>query len=89
MIYIYSLNCFTMARECNIDARGKFVRLLGGSISLAMGLIGAIILILGVLPINFITIGSVVGMLGGGALGIYEGRSGWCIARAMGIWTPI
>ena len=35
-----------MARECNIDAKGKFVRLVGGSISFAMGLIGAIILIL-------------------------------------------
>ena len=89
MIYICLLSFLTMARECNIDARGKFVRLVGGSISLTMGLIGAIILFLGVLPTNFITIGSVVGMLGGGALGIYEGRSGWCVARAMGIWTPI
>ena len=89
MIYNCLLSFLTMARECNIDARGKFVRLVGGSISLAVGLIGAIILILGVVPTNFITIGSVVGMLGGGALGIYEGRSGWCVARAMGIWTPI
>ena len=67
MIYNCLLSFLTMARECNIDARGKFVRLVGGSISLAVGLIGAIILILGVLPTNFITIGSVVGMLGGGA----------------------
>lgn len=89
MIYICLLSSYAMARECNIDARGKFVRLVGGLISLAMGIIGAIILILGVLPANFITIGSVVGMLGGGILGIYEGRSGWCVARAMGIWTPI
>ena len=89
MIYNCSLGFLTMARECNIDARGKFVRLVGGLISLTMGIIGAIILFLGVLPTNFITIGSVVGMLGGGALGIYEGRSGWCVARAMGIWTPI
>ena len=89
MIYICLLSFTPMAGECNIDARGKFVRLVGGSISLVMGLIGAIILILGILPTNFITIASVVGMLGGGALGIYEGRSGWCVARAMGIWTPI
>ena len=78
-----------MVRECNIDARGKFVRLVGGSISLVAGIVALLLIIFGILPENIFTTGSVIGMFAGGALGIYEGRSGWCIARAMGIRTPI
>ena len=40
-------------------------------------------------PSNWFTVSSTIGLFAGGALGIYEGRSGWCVARAMGIWTPI
>ena len=79
----------TMARECNIDARGKFLRLVGGSVSLAMGLVAVTLMYTEIVPDNWFTISSTIGLFGGGALGIYEGWSGWCIARAMGIWTPI
>lgn len=89
MIYIIKLSLETMARECNIDAKGKFVRLVGGSVSVFAGIVGLLLIVLGILPENIFTIGSVVGMFAGGALGIYEGKSGWCIARAMGINTPI
>lgn len=89
MIYIIKLSLYTMARECNIDAKGKFVRLVGGSVSVFAGIVGLLLIVLGILPENIFTIGSVVGMFAGGALGIYEGKSGWCIARAMGINTPI
>ena len=78
-----------MARECNIDARGKFVRLVGGSGSVFAGIVALLLIVVGILPENIFSIGSVVGMFAGGALGIYEGKSGWCIARAMGIRTPI
>ena len=78
-----------MARECNIDAKGKFVRLVGGSMSMVAGIVALLLIVFGILPGNIFTIGSVVGMFAGGALGIYEGRSGCCIARAMGIRTPI
>ena len=78
-----------MARECNIDARGKFVRLVGGSVSVFAGIVALLLIVVGILPENIFSIGSVVGMFAGGALGIYEGKSGWCIARAMGIRTPI
>ncbi|HII58435.1 MAG TPA: hypothetical protein HA328_05745 [Candidatus Poseidoniaceae archaeon] len=78
-----------MARECNIDARGKFVRLVGGSVSVLAGIIAMLLIVAGILPENIFTIGSVIGMFAGGALGIYEGKSGWCVARAMGIRTPI
>ena len=83
------LRLTAMARECNIDARGKFVRLVGGLISLFVGIIAAGLLMLDVVPSNWFTISSTIGLFAGGALGIYEGRSGWCVARAMGIWTPI
>ena len=89
MIYIIKHVLISMARECNIDARGKFVRLVGGSISLVAGIVALLLIVFGILPENIFTIGFVVGMFAGGALGIYEGRSGWCIARAMGIRTPI
>jgi len=89
MIYIIKHISSAMARECNIDAKGKFVRLVGGSISLVVGIAALLLIVFGILPENIFTIGSVVGMFAGGALGIYEGRSGWCIARAMGIRTPI
>ena len=89
MIYIIKLLMRFMARECNIDARGKFVRLVGGSVSVFAGIVALLLIVVGILPENIITIGTVVGMFAGGALGIYEGKSGWCIARAMGIKTPI
>lgn len=89
MIYIIKPILSAMARECNIDARGKFVRLVGGSVSVLAGIIAMLLIVAGILPENIFTIGSVIGMFAGGALGIYEGKSGWCVARAMGIRTPI
>ncbi|DAC26929.1 MAG TPA: hypothetical protein D7H99_05665 [Candidatus Poseidoniales archaeon] len=89
MIYIIKPILLVMARECNIDARGKFVRLVGGSVSVLAGIIAMLLIVAGILPENIFTIGSVIGMFAGGALGIYEGKSGWCVARAMGIRTPI
>ena len=89
MIYIIKGVMGTMARECNIDARGKFVRLVGGSLSVFAGIVAFLLILAGILPENIFTTSSVVGMFAGGALGIYEGRAGWCIARAMGIKTPI
>lgn len=89
MIYIIKGLMQGMARECNIDARGKFVRLVGGSVSVFAGIVAFLLILAGILPENILTTASVVGMFAGGALGIYEGRAGWCIARAMGIKTPI
>lgn len=89
MIYIIKPSLSPMAKECNIDARGKFVRLVGGSVSVFAGIVALLLIVVGILPENIFSIGSVIGMFAGGALGIYEGKSGWCIARAMGINTPI
>ena len=65
------------------------MRLVGGSISLFLGITAAGLLMLDVVPSNWFTISSTIGLFAGGALGIDEGRFGWCVARAMGIWTPI
>ncbi len=74
--------------ECNIGARGKFVRLVLG----IFGLIGSIPFILmtsyGVIDYNLGMI-LTAGLVGGGALGIFEGWSGWCVARALGVKTSI
>ena len=72
--------------ECNIGARGKFVRLVLGF----FGLIGSIPFIFmtsyGVIDFN-VGIILIAGLVGGGALGIFEGWSGWCVARALGVKT--
>ena len=88
-VYNDITQCVDMARECNIGAKGKFVRLVGGSISLIMGVIAVALLYFNTVPSNWFTILSTFGLFAGGTLGIYEGRSGWCVARAMGIRTPI
>ena len=66
-----------MSRECNIDARGKLVMLLGGSISLFIGIIAAGLLMIDLIPSNWFTVSSTIGLFAGGILGIYEGRPGW------------
>jgi len=78
-----------MAIECNIEARGKFLRLVLGSLSI----IGSIPLVL--LTVVYGVLDPMVGwaLIGmswaGGALGIFEGWSGFCVARGLGFRTPI
>lgn len=76
-----------MPLQCNIDAKGKLVRLING---LLLALVGTIMLI-------FWAIGSgswiawtvsLVALVGG-LFAIFEARAGWCVLRAMGFRTPI
>ncbi len=78
-----------MALECNIEARGKFFRLVLGAFSLIGSI--PIILLTAVYGVIDPIIGwSLIGMAwAGGALGIFEGWSGFCIARGLGFRTPI
>ncbi len=76
-----------MALTCNIDARGKKVRLINGIVTTAIAL--------GVLGIWAIPTGSPIAwalctflLLAGGFM-IFEARAGWCIVRAMGFKTRI
>jgi hypothetical protein len=76
-----------MPFQCNIDARGKMIRLIYGSVFLIAG----IVLMLAwarhqssIWP-WILSIAVAVG----GAFAIFESRAGWCVLRAMGFKTPI
>ena len=70
--------------QCNIDSKGKAVRLLLG---LAVLLAGVLLLVFGGTDGIFLGIG--IGCLIGGAFATFEGWSGWCAVRAMGFKTPL
>ena len=72
---------------CNIDARGKRLRLLIGLASVA---VGVALLLLWALPARSLAglIVSAACLLAGG-FAIYEARAGWCALRAMGVRTPV
>mgnify|MGYP006969370953 CR=1 FL=1 len=74
--------------QCNIDARGKFVRLVSGIIVTLLAIILLALRAFGVLEGTWPW---VVGGLGValGAFQIFEARAGWCIVRAMGFKTPV
>ena len=76
-----------MALECNIDARGKSVRLRLG----IMGVLSSLGLAAACLLISAPELAWVVpaGAFVGGAFAIFEGRTGWCVVRALGFRTPI
>ena len=70
--------------QCNIDARGKAVRLLFG---LVFTLVGTGILIFGGRAEWSLIAG--ISMLVGGAFMIFEGAAGWCAVRALGFKTRL
>lgn len=76
-----------MALACNIDAKGKAVRLRYG---ITLALVGSVLALLWAVP----TGGAVAwlvsaGLLASGAFATFEARAGWCALRALGIKTPI
>ena len=76
-----------MALTCNIDARGKVVRLVSGATLLVIGLVMLFLWALrsdGAWP----WVVTVAG-LAGGAFAVFEARAGWCVVRAMGFKTPV
>ena len=77
-----------MALQCNIDSRGKAVRLLGGLLFTLAG-IGAILF--WALPAGDGVARWVVSLslLFGGAFMLFEARAGWCAVRAMGFKTRL
>ena len=76
-----------MAFQCNIDARGKAVRLRLG----IMGVVSSLGLAAACLLISAPDLAWIVpaGAFIGGAFAIFEGRTGWCVVRALGFKTPI
>ncbi len=73
--------------QCNIDARGKAVRLIIGLLTLGVAAVLAALILLGVLPGGWLW-AAVAGTAVGGAFGLFEARNGWCAMRAMGFRTP-
>ncbi len=74
-----------MALQCNIDSRGKAIRLAYG---LALFIVGAALLVVGTVRGAGVWWGVIAAALaGGGGFAVFEARSGWCVLRAMGIKT--
>ena len=72
--------------QCNIDAKGKAVRLIYGLLMLAIAAVLAVLLGLGVFGVWWLWL-IVAGLALMGGFSIFEARQGWCVVRAMGIRT--
>lgn len=70
--------------KCNIDARGKAIRLVMGLIMMVIS-----VAVLLTMPSASWLILSAVAVLIGGAFAVFEGWAGWCAVRAMGFKTKI
>jgi hypothetical protein len=79
-----------MKLACNIDAKGKAVRLRMGLIQLALAAVVAVA--------TGLAVGSPMGWMGWaisgiltlvGAFSIFEARAGWCALRALGFRTRV
>jgi hypothetical protein len=77
-----------MAFECNIDARGKAVRMKLGIRLVIISLILATLTYIEIIPTTFGWL-TTAASLGGGVFTIWESRKGWCAIRAMGFKTKI
>jgi hypothetical protein len=75
-----------MPLQCNIDAKGKLLRLIYGAVFLVAGIVAMLIW---AIPGGgwLVWMVSVV-LTAGGAVAIFEARAGWCVIRAMGFKTP-
>ncbi|HVT89655.1 MAG TPA: hypothetical protein VHD56_12435 [Tepidisphaeraceae bacterium] len=76
-----------MPLQCNIDAKGKAIRMTLGSAVAAVGLILLIISAIFSTGTTLLIVG-IAALLSGGFM-IFEARAGWCVIRAMGWKTPI
>jgi hypothetical protein len=73
--------------QCNIDSRGKRMRLVSGLVEIASALVLAAAWAWpSRSPLAWIV---VILLLLGGAFSIFEAWAGWCALRAMGIKTRI
>jgi hypothetical protein len=73
--------------QCNIDARGKRVRFVGGIVTVAIGLV---LVFAWALPAQTLPAWAVTaGVILAGGFTIFEARAGWCALRAMGLKTPL
>ena len=76
-----------MPLTCNIDSRGKMLRLIMGAIFLIDGL--TLLLLWAWRTGSHVGWITSIAMIAGGVFMIFEGRKGWCALRAMGMKTPV
>ena len=74
--------------QCNIDSKGKAVRLLMGTALVSAGLIVLGLAIGGVMTGRW-SWGLAAVLVGVGGFQIWEGWCGWCVLRAMGMKTRL
>ena len=73
--------------QCNIDARGKRLRLINGIVTLV---IAVVLLLAWAIPAQTRAAwGVTIAVLLSGGFMVFQARAGWCIVRAMGFKTPI
>lgn len=70
--------------QCNIDSKGRAVRLLIGLSTLLAGVI-----VLWVGRGETLALGIGIGCLIGGGFAVFEGWAGWCAVRALGFKTRL
>lgn len=70
--------------QCNIDSKGRAMRLLLGLATIAAGVL---VLVFG--GTEGVPLGIGLGCLAGGIFATVEGWAGWCAIRAMGFRTPL
>ena len=75
-----------MRLTCNIDKRGQMVRFFGGLLLCGLG-VGIIDDAVNTDTTWPLVLGALI--LIGGAFTMFEGATGWCALRAMGIKTPM
>lgn len=73
---------------CNINARGKAVRLVMGCLGVLMAL-GILALIGSGLWTDYLAWALAASLLVAGGFMIFEGAAGWCVLRALGLRTFI
>ena len=76
-----------MGLACNIDARGRVVRLIYG---IVMIVLAGVLLFAWARPTGspWAWVVTILSSLGG-AFAIFEAKAGWCVMRAMGFKTPM
>ena len=76
-----------MPMTCNIDAKGKLVRMIYGCV---LVLAGVVMLLLWALSAQTVLAWALsISFFVGGAFAIFEASAGWCVIRAMGFKTRI
>lgn len=76
-----------MPLTCNIDAKGKALRLIIGLVALLGGVLMVALWAWG--SGDWVAWAVSAAVVIYGAFAIFEGWAGWCIVRAMGFRTPV